>query len=433
MSLLGFYHQKVHACTRRVVSLPQQPKTNILLAPADYVNYWMCMMSFINNTETHVQRLESWDILKRWQECVFGFYLYSDELLLFPSEDAPKSPNRPVTSSTFGYHLLIQTLDAHAGSRFRSLIADIQNTSPTWFTERTEANAGGILESLAKSFPINVFVFGVTTENQLLVDTTMPYITSCTKFEYPEREISNFARHTFVRLILNGYPIVNIPGYKDEAFLQILRHESYDLSERGIVQYDVSYFNLDNIVNFVDSPALIEHVELFVAVNFERYKYSVAVFLLYWILLIVAPSLLIIFMAYTQYAVDDYVVMALFRSVIFVLYFLIFNLYYKFNDCIFVPIVFNFTSVYCAVFCLDAKLVETLFMAYIVGCHCTSMFYVHDKISFLRRSRRSGIFILNTPSINHIFVAYDGTTSVSATKLSPRTNILKIKNRPINV
>jgi hypothetical protein len=275
------------------------------------------------------------------------------------------------------------------------------------------------------------FLIALDTNNYELLDITAPRVTRI--LVAPTKQ-TQFVMNAFARLAVLGFPITKIPCYKCEVFQQtLLRHVTYTLPLRRDIapgnKYNVSFLNIENIYHFEKSQALSQCVNLFVAVHFERYKYTVILTMIYWLLLIMVPSLVTPVMAILQI---DTLILIVCRFVFFIVYFIIFGLYYRFCVIVCVPIILNVCSLYCTALCIDAVLLETLFVCYVVYWYFAFAMYASNKIRFIREARPNGRFILNYSDIKYIFLGANGTVQVSVDNIL-YFKVLQINNIPINV
>lgn len=399
------FHQKKLACLQSDVELIPipPPKSNILLAPKEYVDYWIYMMCAAFKDKPNTKQI--WNELRTWQCNIFGFYLISDSLMLLHNNNIF---HMEYLRETLGFYLLMYTLEP-TKFKFHDIVNRIYTANPTDFLKKFENCSSGdeIYRSLAIGYPDIFFTFGIDTFNEQVVDITAPLVKKINiRHTY-------FARMAYVKLVLNKFPIENIPDFKNEHFLSVLVQFSPAKMIIGNC-YDVSFLTVKNIHNFMSSIVLSNHVKLFLSVHFERYKYVLMFSFLYWLLLILIPSLMITLLVFFQL---DAILMIIFRLITFIVYFCAFRLYYKFSVLIWIPIVINIFSIYCSVLIIDQVLLEIFFLFYNFYWYYKFICYAENTLIFLKNSKKSGCLILNFGKINYIHISVNGNVSVSENRI----------------
>lgn len=403
-----------------------QPTSNILLTPADYINYWTSMMNAAFKQRNRTLYL--WDALKKWQCEVFGFYLESDALILFSPDNTLDNYKFNLPKHTTGYQLMMYTIDAKDSVGFHTTVHSIFKQNKERFIKCVgdTPNAGNILKVLASSYPNDFFGFAINTHNQVIIEITAPLVSKLVTY-IPN---TNFAKEALAQLVFCGFPITKIPHCKDESFQETLARKMYSSPTTTFGNiYNVSYLNINNISVFKNSRVLSEYINLFIAVHFERYKYALIFSCVYWLLLLMIPSLLTAIMTIFK---TPATILIVFRCVSFLVYFLVFGVYYRFSVIVCIPVILNLCSLYCAALCVESVLLEIFFMCYNFYWYFTLIIYTSDKVNFLINVRSDGCFVFKVPDIKYILVAVNGTISVSSDNRN-YIKILQIKNIPIHV
>jgi hypothetical protein len=373
------YISSTHEWTTPIIP----PTSNILLAPADYLNYWTSVINLAFKTRDKTV----WETLKEWQIKTFGFYLKSDCSIL---SGTPLQQFTP-PNTTIGYYLMIYTLDASSGFH-----AFVQRVNKIY--------RGRYLQPC--NYPDIFLAFAIETGNKTLADITTPLVS---RILNTGTTYTPFALETLANLVSRGFPIAKIPCSKSEAFLGTLLRHNLSCGPFGNT-YDVSFLNIQNIGEFTGSSVLSPCVQLFIAVNFERYKFTIILNMIYWLLLIVVPSLIIPIFIILQISPD---ILIYFRFLVFCGYFLVFRAYYGYRVSITAPLMFNLGSVYCAVLYVDGSLFEFFFTVYIFFDYFAFGIFVTNKVSFLQIARQNGCFIFKLPNVKYIYVSVSGDVKVS--------------------
>lgn len=329
------------------------PKSNLLLDPGSYRKYWVSLLFAVEN------KIKPVEVLSNWEFETFGVSIYGGGY----------------ETTHFGLTLM------------RYVISPIQYTF------------GYIIDS---TYNYTTKVNFITKYNKIpniilceLNVNLMELYLDMAKNTIQRRNIPVFPG--LWRIVLSGYPIEMLSCCQDPRFqISLLENTNYK-SESSVV-YNVKYLNQKNISTFhIPNKPLSDLCEIMVSLFFFRYQFVFLFCTMYWLLLIMIPSVVSCVVCVNN---PSYILI-IFKLLTCVIFIIIFRIYYKLPIFICTPILINLASVYCLLLSMDMLFIEIFNCCYMLSWFISFLIKASDKITFITNVRFQGILI---PKMNIDFI-----------------------------